>query len=45
MIPPRVIGEGDRLADVTLVDHEERPWRPSDHLGRVLVLILHRHLA
>jgi peroxiredoxin len=40
-----VIGEGDVLPDVTLVDHEGNPWRFGDHVGRPLVLILHRHLA
>jgi peroxiredoxin len=39
------IGEGDLLPDVDLVDHEGRPWRFSDHRGRPLVLVLHRHLA
>ncbi|GIU89778.1 MAG: hypothetical protein KatS3mg010_0877 [Acidimicrobiia bacterium] len=42
---PPVIGEGDRLPDVTLVDHEGRPWQPAHHRGRTLVLVLHRHLA
>jgi peroxiredoxin len=41
---PRV-AEGDLLVDVTLVDHDGEDWRPSDHRGRPLVLILHRHLA
>jgi len=36
---------GDRFPDVTLVDHEGRPWRTADRRGRPLVLILHRHLA
>lgn len=36
---------GDRLPDVDLIDHDRRPWRASDHLGRPLVLVLHRHLA
>ncbi|MGH9132643.1 MAG: redoxin domain-containing protein [Ilumatobacteraceae bacterium] len=40
-----MIGEGDLLPDVALVDHEGRPWRLSDHRGRPLVLILNRHLA
>jgi peroxiredoxin len=41
----RAIGEGDVLPDVALVDHEGRPWRFSDHRGKPLVLVLHRHLA
>jgi len=40
-----VIGEGDLLPDVTLVDHEGAPFRFSDQRGRPLVLVLHRHLA
>jgi peroxiredoxin len=45
MSADRVIGEGDLLPDVTLVDHEGRPWRFSDHRDRRIVLILNRHLA
>jgi peroxiredoxin len=45
MTDDRVIGEGDVLPDVALVDHEGRSWRFSDHRGRPLVLVLHRHLA
>ena len=36
---------GDRLPDVELVDHRNRPWSTSGMRGRPLVLILHRHLA
>ncbi len=36
---------GDRVPDVTLVDHRGEPWRLGDHLGRPVVLVLHRHLA
>ena len=36
---------GDRLPDVELIDHGGRTWRASDHHGRPLVLVLHRHLA
>jgi peroxiredoxin len=36
---------GDALPTVELVDHDGRPWRTRDHLGRPLVLVLHRHLA
>ena len=45
MTVDRLIGEGDVVPDVALVDHEGRPWRFSDHRGRPLVLVLHRHLA
>ncbi|CAN5529727.1 hypothetical protein BH23ACT3_BH23ACT3_06870 [soil metagenome] len=45
MTPDRVIGEGNHLPDVPLVDHEGRTFRFSDHVGRPLVLVLHRHLA
>jgi peroxiredoxin len=40
-----LVGDGDVLPDVALVDHEGRSWRFSDHRGRPLVLVLHRHLA
>ncbi len=40
-----VIREGDLVPDVALVDHEGYPWRFSEHRGRPLVVILHRHLA
>ncbi len=36
---------GDMLPDLALVDADGCPWRIRDHLGRPLVLILHRHLA
>ena len=45
MTSPHLVGEGSWLPDVELIDHEGRPWRPSSHRGRVLVLVLHRHLA
>jgi peroxiredoxin len=45
MTPQHVIGEGAFLPDVALVDHTGRPWRFSDHRGRPLLLVLHRHLA
>lgn len=41
----RVIGVGDVVPDVALVDPEGKPWLLSDHRGRTVVLILHRHLA
>jgi peroxiredoxin len=39
------IGEGDVLPDVALSDHDGSSFRLSDHRGRPLVLVLHRHLA
>lgn len=42
---PVVIGEGDLVPDVVLVDHHGNTWRFSDQRGTSLVLILHRHLA
>lgn len=45
MTPHRVIGEGDMVPPVVLVDHEGRRWSFEEHRGRPLVLILHRHLA
>jgi peroxiredoxin len=45
MIPLDVIGEGDELPSVALVDHEGNRWHLEDHRGRPIVLILHRHLA
>lgn len=40
-----MIGEGDLVPDVTLVDHEGAAWRFSEHRDRFLVVVLHRHLA
>ena len=40
-----VIGVGDLVPDVDLVDHDGIPFRFSDHRGRPLLLVLHRHLA
>jgi peroxiredoxin len=36
---------GDPVPDVDLVDHTGGTWRLSDHRGRPVVLVLHRHLA
>ncbi len=36
---------GDPLPDLELIDHRGQVWRTSDHRGRPLVLVLHRHLA
>jgi hypothetical protein len=45
MTPRTVIGEGDLLPSVALVDHEGNRWSVEQHRGRPIVLILHRHLA
>jgi hypothetical protein len=45
MTPRNVIGEGDELQSVALVDHEGNGWHFEEHRGRPIVLILHRHLA
>jgi hypothetical protein len=46
MTEQRPLRAGDPLpADLELVDHTGRPWRPADRRGRPLVLVLHRHLA
>lgn len=36
---------GDGLPDLDLIDHLGQAWRPGEHRGRPLVLILHRHLG
>jgi peroxiredoxin len=36
---------GDPMPDVTLIDHDGRPWNPRGFAGRPVVMILHRHLA
>ena len=36
---------GDHVPDFELTDHDGLPWRLSDHVGRPIVMILHRHLA
>jgi hypothetical protein len=45
MTPRTVIGEGDLLPSVALLDHEGNRWHFEEHRGRQIVLILHRHLA
>lgn len=45
MADERVIGEGDVVPDVALIDHEGVMFRLSEQRGRPLVLVLHRHLA
>lgn len=39
------LGVGDLVPDIDLVDHDGATWRISDHRGRPVVLVLHRHLA
>lgn len=36
---------GEVVPDVDLVDHRGAPFRFSEHRGRPLLLVLHRHLA
>lgn len=36
---------GDPAPDLDLVDADGQPWRLSDHRGRPVVLLFHRHLA
>jgi hypothetical protein len=36
---------GQRLGNISLIDPDGNPWRPADHRGRPLVLVLHRHLG
>jgi hypothetical protein len=36
---------GDVLPDIALTDENGAVWQLSDHRGRPVVLILHRHLA
>lgn len=40
-----VIGVGDLVPDLVLIDHDGAPWQVSEHRGRPVVLVLHRHLA
>jgi hypothetical protein len=39
------IDEGELVPDVALVDHDGNRWRFSDHRGRPILLVLHRHLG
>ena len=41
----RSLDVGDLAPDMTLPDHDGRVWRLSDHRGRPVVLLFHRHLA
>jgi peroxiredoxin len=36
---------GTVVPDVPMIDHNGERWVVSDHRGRPVVLILHRHLA
>lgn len=36
---------GDPAPEIALPDHEGNVWRLSDHLGRPVVVLFHRHLA
>ena len=36
---------GDVAPEVALPDHDGGVWRLSEHRGRPVVLIFHRHLA
>jgi len=45
MNTPSIVKVGQFLPDIPLVDHDGNPWRFSDHRGRPLLLVLHRHLA
>jgi hypothetical protein len=45
VVSPHHPAVGTVLPDVRLVDHRGAPWRFSEQRGRVLLLILHRHLA
>ncbi|HWC10235.1 MAG TPA: hypothetical protein VG455_03340 [Acidimicrobiales bacterium] len=36
---------GDLAPEIALPDHLGRVWRLSEHRGRAVVLLFHRHLA
>ena len=36
---------GDPAPEIALPDHDGATWRLSDHRGRPVVLLFHRHLA
>lgn len=40
-----LLGVGDVVPDLPLVDHTGAPWRFSGHRGRPVLAVLHRHLA
>lgn len=35
---------GDPVGPIDLVSDDGQPWRLSDHRGRAVLLIFHRHL-
>jgi len=39
-----VLGPGDELGDVELVDERGETWRAADRRGRATLLVFHRHL-
>ena len=39
-----MINVGELVDDFTVPDDQGRSWRLSDHRGRVVLLIFHRHL-
>ena len=39
------VAPGDLAPEIDLPDADGGRWRLSDHLGRPVVLIFHRHLA
>ena len=43
--PAVAVRVGDPAPEVALPDHQGRTWRLSDHRGRPVVLLFHRHLA
>jgi peroxiredoxin len=45
MLAPVPPNPGDPAPDVDLPDSAGGRWRLSDHLGRPVVLVFHRHLA
>ncbi|MHB1487174.1 MAG: hypothetical protein ACYCS7_08430 [Acidimicrobiales bacterium] len=36
---------GDIAPEIEAIDHQGATWRLSEHRGRPVVLIFHRHLA
>lgn len=45
MLTPMPPSTGDPAPDVDLPDGTGGRWRLSDHRGRPVVLVFHRHLA
>ena len=44
-MPGRAVGVGDPAPELVLADAGGATWRLSDHRGRPVLLIFHRHLA